>query len=62
MARKPNPTPAQWAFIIVGAIIGAGIGFGLFGGGLIGGAITGVGAAIGGIPYSRAVSESRNRR
>ena len=59
MANKPKPTPAQWAFIIIGAVIGAAIGYGLLGGGILGGVITGVGAAIGGIPYSQAVSASR---
>lgn len=61
MATKPRPTGRQWALIIAGAVVGAVIGFGLIGGGAIGGAITGVGAAIGAIPYSRAVREARDR-
>ena len=56
---NPKPTGTQLAFIVVGAVIGAAIGFGLLGGGILGGAITGVGAALGAMPYSRAVQEHK---
>ena len=62
MANRLMPTGAQWAMIVGGAVIGAAIGFGLIGGGAIGGAITGVGAALGAIPYSRAVQEHKKGR
>ena len=62
MANKPRPTGAQLAMIIGGAVAGAAIGFGLLDGGIIGGAITGVGAALGAIPYSRAVQEHQKRQ
>jgi hypothetical protein len=62
MAKTPMPTGPQWGFIIVGAVIAAGLTlfFGL--GGMIGGAIIGVGAALGAIPYQRAVQEHKKRQ
>jgi len=62
MAKAPWPTGPQWLFIILGAVVGAGITLALNIGGAIGGAIIGVGAAIGGIPYSRAVQEHKKRQ
>ena len=60
MAAKVKPTPTQLGYIVLGAVAGAAIGFGLLGGGIVGGAITGIGAALGGIPYSRAVQRARD--
>lgn len=60
MAAKPKPTAGQLGSIVAGAVAGAAVGFGLLGGGIIGGAIVGVGAALGGIPYSRAVQRQRD--
>jgi hypothetical protein len=62
MGGNPMPTGQQWAMIIGGAVIGGAIGFGLLDGGMIGGAITGVGAALGAIPYSRALQEHKKRQ
>ncbi len=45
--------------IIAGAVAGAPVGFGLIGGAAIG--VAGVGAALGAIPYSRAVQEQKKR-
>jgi hypothetical protein len=55
MARNPMPTGPQWLFIIVGASIAAAIVLWAGLGGAIGGAIIGVGAALGAIPYQRAI-------
>lgn len=60
MAAKQKPTGAQLGYIVAGAVAGAAVGFGLLGGGAIGGAIIGVGAALGGIPYSRALQRQRD--
>jgi hypothetical protein len=62
MAKTPMPTAPQWGFIIVGALIAVGLTlfFGI--GGMIGGAIIGVGAAVGAIPYQRAVQEHKKRQ
>lgn len=62
MAKTPMPTGPQWGFIIVGAVIAAGLTlfFGI--GGMIGGAMIGVGAALGAIPYQRAVQEHKKRQ
>ncbi|MEA3031028.1 MAG: hypothetical protein QOJ53_1864 [Sphingomonadales bacterium] len=62
MAKTPMPTAPQWGFIIVGAVIAVGLTlfFGI--GGMIGGAIIGVGAALGAIPYQRAVQEHKKRQ
>ena len=59
---NPKPTGSQIAMIAGGAIAGAILSFGVLGiGGMIGGAIVGVGAALGAIPYSRAIQEQRKR-
>jgi hypothetical protein len=55
MARNPMPSGPQWVFIILGASIAAGITLWVGLGGAIGGAIIGIGAALGAIPYQRAV-------
>lgn len=58
MSSKPRPTAMQLGLIIAGAVAGAVVSIGLLGmGGAVGGAIIGVGAAIGGIPYFRAVQD-----
>ena len=44
-----------------GAVAGAALSFAIGIGGAIGGAIIGVGAALGEIPYSRAVQEQKKR-
>ena len=62
MAKTPMPTGSQWAFIILGAVIAAGITLAIGLGGAIGGAIIGVGAALGAIPYQRAVQEHKKRQ
>lgn len=61
MAKRPMPTGTQWLMIIGGACVGAAITLAIGIGGMIGGAIIGVGAALGGIPYSRAVQEHQKR-
>lgn len=61
MARNPMPTGPQWLFIIAGAGAAAGITLLTGLGGAIGGAIIGVGAAVGAIPYQRAVQEHKKR-
>lgn len=61
MARNPMPTGPQWLFIILGALIAAGIVLWTGLGGAIGGAIIGVGAALGAIPYQRAVQAHKKR-
>ncbi|MGQ0558664.1 MAG: hypothetical protein ACT4OE_03635 [Sphingosinicella sp.] len=60
MAR-PRPTAAQVGMIAGGAAAGAAAAFTLGIGGAIGGAIIGVGAALGAIPYSRAVQQAKKR-
>jgi hypothetical protein len=60
MAR-PRPTGSQLAMIVGGAAAGAAISFAIGIGGAIGGATIGVGAALGAIPYSRAVQEAKKR-
>jgi|GEM_PF-6971184 len=58
MASRPKPTGKQLAFIIVGAVAGAVISHLVLGvGGAIGGGIIGLGAALGGMPYFKAVKE-----
>jgi hypothetical protein len=61
MAKRPMPTGTQWLMIIAGTGIAAATTLAIGLGGAIGGAIIGVGAAIGGIPYSRAVQEHKKR-
>jgi hypothetical protein len=61
MAKNPMPTGPQWLFIILGASIAAGITLWTGLGGAIGGAIIGVGAALGAIPYQRAVQAQKKR-
>jgi hypothetical protein len=61
MAKSPMPTGPQWLFIIAGAGAAAGITLLTGLGGAIGGAIIGVGAALGAIPYHRAVQEQKKR-
>lgn len=59
---NPRPTPTQIGMIAAGAVAGALLSFGILGlGGAVGGAIIGVGAAVGAIPYSRAVQEQKKR-
>jgi hypothetical protein len=60
MAKRPMPTGPQWLYIVAGAGAAAGITLVTGLGGMIGGAIIGVGAAVGAIPYQRAVQE-RNK-
>jgi hypothetical protein len=62
MAKAPWPTGQQWLFIILGAVAAAGLTLAIGLGGAIGGAIIGIGAAIGAIPYSRAVQEHKKRQ
>jgi hypothetical protein len=59
MASRPKPTGKQLAFIIIGAVAGAIISYGVLGivGGAIGGGIIGLGAALGGMPYFKALKE-----
>lgn len=58
MASRPKPTGKQLAFIIVGAVAGAVISNLVLGvGGAIGGGIIGLGAALGGMPYFKAIKE-----
>ena len=60
---NPKPTATQLAYIVGGAAGGAILSMGVLGvGGLVGGAIIGVGAALGAIPYSRAVQEHKKRQ
>ena len=54
---SPRPTAAQVGLIGAGAAAGAVLSFALG----IGGAMIGVGAALGAIPYSRAVQEQKKR-
>ncbi|HEV2815849.1 MAG TPA: hypothetical protein VGW40_01300 [Allosphingosinicella sp.] len=61
MARTPMPTGTQWLYIIAGAGAAAGVTILTGLGGAIGGAIIGVGAALGAIPYQRAVQENKKR-
>ena len=59
---NPRPTGSQLAMIAGGAVAGAILSFGVLGiGGAVGGAIVGVGAALGAIPYSRAIQEQKKR-
>ena len=59
---NPKPTATQLAMIVGGAAAGAVLSFGILGiGGAIGGAIVGVCAAVGAIPYSRAVQEQKKK-
>ena len=62
MAKRPMPTGLQWLYIVGGALVGAGISVATGLGGAIGGAIIGVGAAVGALPYHRAVQERQNRQ
>jgi hypothetical protein len=58
MASRPKPTGKQLGLIIVGAVAGAVIAHLILGvGGAVGGGIIGLGAALGGMPYFRAVQE-----
>ena len=59
---NPRPTASQLAFIVGGAVAAAAITLALGVGGAIGGAIIGVGAALGAIPYSRAVQAHKKRQ
>lgn len=60
MAKTPMPTGTQLAYIVAGAAGGAVLSMGILGiGGAVGGAIIGIGAAIGAIPYSKAVQEHK---
>ena len=60
---NPRPTASQLAMITGGAVAGAILSFGVLGiGGAIGGAMIGVGAALGAIPYSRAIQEHKKRQ
>jgi hypothetical protein len=60
---NPKPTGTQLAYIVAGAVAGAIVSFGILGiGGAVGGAIIGVGAALGAIPYSRAVQEHKKQQ
>jgi hypothetical protein len=61
MAKTPMPSGTQWLYIIAGAGAAAGITLLIGLGGAIGGAIIGVGAAVGAIPYQRAVQERKKR-
>ena len=61
MAKTPMPTGTQWLYIVAGAGAAAGITIVAGLGGAIGGAIIGVGAALGAIPYQRAVQEQKKR-
>ena len=61
MAKTPMPTGKQWLYIVGGALAGAGISVVAGLGGMIGGAIIGVGAAVGALPYQRAVQEQKKR-
>lgn len=61
MAKTPMPTGPQWLYIVGGAVAGAGITILTGLGGAIGGAIIGVGAAVGALPYHRAVQEQKKR-
>jgi hypothetical protein len=62
MAKRPMPTGTQWLYIVGGALAGAGITVATGLGGAIGGAIIGVGAAVGALPYHRAVQEHQKRQ
>ncbi|RED16539.1 hypothetical protein [Parasphingopyxis lamellibrachiae] len=58
MASRPKPTGKQLAFIIIGAVAGAVVAHLVLGvGGAVGGGIIGLGAALGGMPYFRAVQD-----
>jgi hypothetical protein len=57
----PRPTGTQIAMIAGGAAAGAALTLAIGIGGAVGGAIIGVGAALGAIPYSRAVQEQKKR-
>lgn len=59
---NPRPTGTQLAYIAGGAAAGAAITLAVGLGGALGGAIIGVGAALGAIPYSRAVQEHKKRQ
>ena len=61
MAKRPLPTAPQWLFIVAGAGAAAAITLLTGLGGAIGGAIIGVGAAVGALPYHRAVQERKAR-
>ena len=61
MAKTPMPTGPQWLYIIAGAGAAAGVTLVTGLGGAVGGAIIGVGAALGAIPYQRAVQEQKKR-
>ena len=56
---NPKPTAGQLGMIVLGAGAAAGATLALGLGGMIGGAIIGVGAAVGGIPYFRAVEKHK---
>lgn len=62
MAKRPMPTGTQWLYIIAGAGAAAGITILTGLGGAIGGAIIGVGAAVGALPYHRAVQQHQQRQ
>ena len=60
---NPRPTASQLAMIAGGAGAGAVRSLGvLVSGGAIGDAIIGIGAAIGAVPYSRAIQEQKKRQ
>ena len=60
---SPRPTATQLVYIVGGAAAGAVVSLGVLGiGGALGGAIIGLGAALGAIPYSRAVQEHKKRQ
>jgi hypothetical protein len=58
---SPRPTAAQVGMIVAGAAAGAVVSFAVGIGGAIGGAMIGIGAALGAIPYSRAIQEQKKR-
>jgi hypothetical protein len=62
MAKNPMPTGPQLGFIILGAVVAAGLVLAIGLGGALGGAIIGVGAALGAIPYQRAIQEHKKRQ
>lgn len=59
---KPKPTGAQLGLIVGGAVAAGGLTLLLGLGGALGGAIIGVGAAVGGLPYFRAVDRAKKNK